>query len=351
MADQVDAIIRLRRGNDSVRRTITFQSGEVGFSTDVKRAFIGDGATVGGNLLGNQNTLGSTPNPSAIKYDIYYDNLSCITYMLSNDSGPDFIKNYAIISPLADEISLTYKNGRFAINPLYFNNPNTGYVHLSGDTMLGYLTLKGLPISALHATPKIYVDNGLSALSAKIVNYINTGDGTPNGGFVHLSGDTMKTGSFLTLGTIPSATMHAVTKGFLEDKYIAKPLVVTNKNVLVYDSTKGWVAGFVTNDFIDTSVREVTVSVTVAVSDSNNIILINSAGACTCTVPADTSGHRIGTQIIVIQKGAGRITFGGAAGVTVNSNSNRLKTIGQWSGAVLIKISANQWFLGGDVTN
>lgn len=353
MADQVDAIIRLRRGRDSERRTITFQSGEVGFSTDVKRAFIGDGATVGGNLLGNQNTLGSTPNPSAIKYDIYYDNLSCITYMLSNDSGPNFRNNYAVISPLADEITLTYKNGRFGINPLYFNNPNTGYVHLSGDTMSGYLTLKGLPISALHATPKIYVDNGLSALSAKIVTYINTGDGNPNGGFVHLSGDTMKTGSFLTLGAIPTLTMHAVTKGFLEDKYIAKPLVVTNKNVLVYDSVKGWVAGFVTNDFIDTSIRELgtgTTSTTLAVSDSNNIIIFTAAGACTCTVPDDTSGHRLGTQVIVIQKGAGRITFGGAAGVTVNANSNRLKTIGQWSGAVLIKIGNNTWFLGGDVT-
>ena len=127
-------------------------------------------------------------------------------------------------------------------------------------------------------------------------------------------------------------------------------MVVTNKNVLVYDSTKGWVAGFVTNDFIDTSVREVTVSVTVAVSDSNNIILINSAVARTCTVPADTSGHRIGTQIIVIQKGAGQITFAAVTGVTIRSNSNRLKTIGQWSGAVLIKIGNNTWFLGGDIT-
>ena len=366
MADQVDAIIRLRRGRDSERRGITFESGEVGFSTDVKRAFIGDGTTKGGNLLGNQNTIAAAaivgtkvPNPSAIQYDIYYDKFSCITYMLSNDSGPDFINNYAVISPLADENSLIYRNGRFAINPLYFNDPKTGYVHLSGDTMAGYLTLNALPISAFHATPKLYVDNGLTALSAKIVKYVTTGadgSGSPpsNGGYVHLSGDTMKGPETLKLYKDPKDPMDAVNKKYLEDTFISKPTIVKDKNILVYDSAKtAWVAGFGTNDFIETNVRTLPTTETTSVltlTDSNNIVVFTAPGACSCQVPLNTIGHRIGTQIIVIQKGTGKITFSGVAGVTILSNSNRFKTIGQYSGAVLIKLTDNEWFLGGDVT-
>jgi hypothetical protein len=44
----------VRRGTDYDRLQITLDSGELGYTTDTKRLFIGDGTTVGGNLVGNK---------------------------------------------------------------------------------------------------------------------------------------------------------------------------------------------------------------------------------------------------------------------------------------------------------
>ena len=351
MADQIDAIIRLRRGTDGQRRTITFQSGEIGYSTDVKRAFIGDGSTVGGSLLGNQNTINTdNPSPSAIKHDLFFNSTECITYMLSSEAGPDNIANYARITPIADEVSLIYRNGILSINPLYFRNPTTGYVHLSGDQMSGYLSLVGAPIEDLHATPKFWVESRLQGLSTTIKQYIITGDDSGSG-FVHLSGDVM-TGGYLTLANPPTAAMHAVNKGFLENNYIKKPLIASDEQILKYSSSaSAWVAGNLKNDFIDTQVRTVITDTTLSVNDINNIVMFNKTGGTViCYLPDDSVGHKIGTQVIIIQKGTAQVLFTAGTGATIRSSGSRFRTIEQWSGAVAIKIGINEWFVGGDVT-
>lgn len=43
----------VRSGTDSDRRTIILDTGELGYTTDAKRLFIGDGTTTGGNIVGN----------------------------------------------------------------------------------------------------------------------------------------------------------------------------------------------------------------------------------------------------------------------------------------------------------
>ena len=44
----------VRRGTDYDRQQITLDSGELGYTTDTKRLWVGDGTTVGGNLVGNK---------------------------------------------------------------------------------------------------------------------------------------------------------------------------------------------------------------------------------------------------------------------------------------------------------
>jgi len=44
----------VRRGTNYDRQQITLDSGELGYTTDTKRLFIGDGTTVGGTLVGNK---------------------------------------------------------------------------------------------------------------------------------------------------------------------------------------------------------------------------------------------------------------------------------------------------------
>lgn len=48
MADTVDAVIKVKRGLESARRSIVFASGELLYTTDTKRLFVGDGG-LGGN--------------------------------------------------------------------------------------------------------------------------------------------------------------------------------------------------------------------------------------------------------------------------------------------------------------
>ena len=44
----------VRRGTDYDRQQITLDSGELGYTTDTKRLWVGDGTTVGGNIIGNK---------------------------------------------------------------------------------------------------------------------------------------------------------------------------------------------------------------------------------------------------------------------------------------------------------
>lgn len=84
-------------------------------------------------------------------------------------------------------------------------------------------------------------------------------------------------------------------------------------------------------------------------ADSYKMISISNASAITVTVPANTSvAFPTGTQINLLQRGAGQITVAGAVGVTINSSST-LKLRAQWSAATLIKIDTNTWVLTGDI--
>ena len=56
----------------------------------------------------------------------------------------------------------------------------------------------------------------------------------------------------------------------------------------------------------------------------------------------------IGTQITLIQTGAGQVTITPASGVTINATPG-LKTRVQWSAATLIKRATNTWVAIGDL--
>ena len=183
MAEQIDSIIKLRRGVDAQRRGIVFDNGEIVFSTDIKRVFIGDASTVGANLVGNKNTIGTTLDNTGIQHDLFFETNSNVLYMLSSDSGPDVLANYARVSQRADENTLKLENGVYSINDTYFNDPYTGFLRLSGGTMEGYITLHAHPVSAMHATTKDYVDTQISANALKLEDL--------DARYVNVSGDTM----------------------------------------------------------------------------------------------------------------------------------------------------------------
>jgi hypothetical protein len=83
---------------------------------------------------------------------------------------------------------------------------------------------------------------------------------------------------------------------------------------------------------------------------SAKLVELNNASAITLTVPLNSSvAFPVGSQINLLQTGAGQVTVAGAGGVTVNATPG-LKLRTQWSPATLIKRATDTWVLVGDLS-
>ena len=102
--DQVRAVIKVRRGPEVDRSQVTYEDGELVYSTDKKRLFVGDGigdeGTDGGNLVGNRlwisDSFNSANLPYIEKYDLVYRPSTTGFYILTGDSIVD-PKSYLLV--------------------------------------------------------------------------------------------------------------------------------------------------------------------------------------------------------------------------------------------------------------
>jgi hypothetical protein len=93
-----------------------------------------------------------------------------------------------------------------------------------------------------------------------------------------------------------------------------------------------------------------TASYTLVIGDADKIVEMNVGSANNLTVPLNSSvAFNIGTQILLAQYGAGQTTVVATSGVTIRSSGGKLKLNAQYSGATLIKIAADEWYLFGDI--
>jgi hypothetical protein len=105
-----------------------------------------------------------------------------------------------------------------------------------------------------------------------------------------------------------------------------------------------------TNKLITTNRQ--TASYTLVLSDADKLVEMNVASANNLTVPLNSSvAFSTGTQILLAQYGAGQTTIVATSGVTIRSNGAKLKLNAQYSGATLIKIAENEWYLFGDIAS
>jgi hypothetical protein len=103
-------------------------------------------------------------------------------------------------------------------------------------------------------------------------------------------------------------------------------------------------------DSVITTNRQ-TANYTLALSDANKLVDMNVATANNLTVPLNSSvAFPTGTQILLSQYGAGQTTVVATSGVTIRSTSGWLKLATQYSGATLIKIATDEWYLFGSLT-
>jgi hypothetical protein len=95
-----------------------------------------------------------------------------------------------------------------------------------------------------------------------------------------------------------------------------------------------------------------TASYTLVLSDADKLVETNVASANNLTVPLNSSvAFATGTQILLAQYGAGQTTIVATSGVTIRSNGGKLKLNARYSGATLVKIAENEWYLFGDIAS
>jgi hypothetical protein len=94
-----------------------------------------------------------------------------------------------------------------------------------------------------------------------------------------------------------------------------------------------------------------TASYTLALTDQSKIVETNVGSANDVTIPLDSSvNFPIGTEIQVLQLGAGQTTIVATSGVTTRSKSGQLKIANVNTGVTLVKRAANDWYVIGNLT-
>lgn len=104
MIDRRIGKIKVRRGTDLQRKQFVFEEGELIYTTDTKRTFIGDGITVGGIRVSNRNYITTvTGIPANGQYgDIIYVSTTKKTYIIGTDDGQDNLNSTLKLFLIAD---------------------------------------------------------------------------------------------------------------------------------------------------------------------------------------------------------------------------------------------------------
>ena len=101
MIDRRIGRIRVRRGTDAQRKSVTFEEGEFVYANDKKRLFIGDDLTIGGIPVSNRNyvvhTLGANPPTDALVGDIIHNEFTGDTFIVGKNPD-ESLKLILIIS-------------------------------------------------------------------------------------------------------------------------------------------------------------------------------------------------------------------------------------------------------------
>jgi len=146
----------------------------------------------------------------------------------------------------------------------------------------------------------------------------------------------------ITTPTFTLATTSSTTSGRMSyDSTNKKIQVGDGSNALDYASST-----LVTN--------AQTASYTLVLADKDKLVEVSNASANTVTIPTNASvAYPTGTQINILQTGAGQTTISGTSGVTVNSTGATTaspKLRAQWSSATAIKRGTDSWVVIGDIS-
>lgn len=181
MIDRRISRFTLRRGIESDRITISPLTGELIYTTDTKRVYVGDGSA-GGVVISNKTHVISSATTlvpsSAVIGDLIFNKLGSLTYMVSGTGSLDRVLFGG--SSVTDNVSLTSVGITFSVNASGISSTHLHPSVLSANGALIYNSTNGIAVSSDNSTIKI-------ANNALYVNY-NTSSGlssTSNGLYIN----------------------------------------------------------------------------------------------------------------------------------------------------------------------
>ena len=234
------------------------------------------------------------------------------------------------------------------------------------DTEIGYLD--GVS-SAIQTQLNARISK--TDISAKGAILVGTGAGTYSSQTVGTDGQVLTANSaqadgveWTTLSALPSQTgnsgKYLTTNGSaaswatvnatpaLDDLTDVTITSSTTNDVVYYNGTT-WVNKYVASIPTITNAQTGT-TYTLVLGDAGKIVEVGNASAITLTIPTNGSvAYPVGTQITILQTGAGQITVTGPSGGTLNATPGT-KLRAQWSSATLLKRATDTWVLIGDLT-
>jgi hypothetical protein len=163
------------------------------------------------------------------------------------------------------------------------------------------------------------------------------------------------TGTLATLAGTETFTNKTLTSPTVNTPVLTLATSASTTNArLSWDSTNKKIQvgnGTVTLDFASSTVitNAQTASYTLVLADKDKLVEIDNASANNLTIPLNSSvAFPIGTQITVLQTGAGTTTLVATGGVTLNATPGLILRA-RWSSVTLIKRGTDTWVAVGDL--
>jgi len=107
--------IRIRRGTNTQRTSVVFEQGEVAFTTDTHKFYIGDGITAGGILIDDQSlSYNSSTNTitTADGHTVVLTNIPSVSDIAHwNDAYDNTITSVSITGDVTKTLSLNQRDG------------------------------------------------------------------------------------------------------------------------------------------------------------------------------------------------------------------------------------------------
>lgn len=162
------------------------------------------------------------------------------------------------------------------------------------------------------------------------------------------AGNNFDAGAINTTDIADSAiTAAKIASGAVTSAKIASSVALTTPDIGAATGTSLSTSGAVISHFQQNSR---VASYTLILTDDGDVVTMNVASANTLTVPLNSSvPFPIGTQITIIQIGAGQTTITPTGGVTINGTPG-LKLRTQYSVATILKLGTDTWIAAGDLS-